>query len=187
MLALYATAFGLLLGIASGGSLRNLSKLRLRWEWLVVSLFVVQGAARGRLFGIVGSQTLGLAVWIAASAILVAVLLANWRQPGLAIAAIGMALNIDVVLLNSGMPVELGWVRDLNASVVGDAIGSSLGFYHLAGNMSILTWLADAMPLHVMGHWFFYSVGDVLLVVGVLIVILRGTLGSREQDPRKLA
>ena len=48
MPALVAILLGLLLGAGSGGAFRRMASLRLRAEWLILPLFVLQAIARGR-------------------------------------------------------------------------------------------------------------------------------------------
>ena len=112
MPALVAVVVGILLGLASGGAFSHLADFRLRWEWLVLLLFILQAAARGRLLGLTSASHWSLAVWIVASIALVAVMLLNWRTPGMGLGAVGVLMNLDTVLLNAAMPVVHGeWVQ----------------------------------------------------------------------------
>ena len=81
-------------------------------------------------------------------------------------AASGVLLNVNVVLLNQGMPIG---VAATPAAIAGIAAGG--GFYHVAGLTTVAAWAGDVLPLRTMGHTYYLSPGDVLLGVGVAVLI----------------
>ena len=175
MPALVAVAVGILLGLAMGGSLSNLGTLRLRFELLILPLFLVQGIARGRLFGLVGASRWSLSVWIMSSVLLVCVMLLNWRIPGVALGAAGVLMNIDVVLLNSAMPMVLGASAGPLASISATELARSTGnFYRVAEQGDLLTRIADVMPIVWGRTYLLASPGDVVLMIAVAVVIIHG-------------
>lgn len=167
MPAVAAVALGVLLGGFSGGSLSGLSRLRLRFEWAILLLFVVQALARGRLpFGLRASAH-GTGVWVVCSIALLALLLLNRRTTGLTVVALGTLLNLDVVLLNGAMPV-LG---------LGGAVSPpSGGFYQFADSASIGLWIGDVIPLSFGHTMMLLSVGDITLMVGVTTLVAESML-----------
>ena len=175
MPALAAVLIGILLGYAAGGRLGGLSKLKLRFEWLVLVLFVVQATARGRLLGMVGPSQLSLAVWVLASSLLILAMAANWRIPGMALGATGVLMNVDVVLLNAGMPVLLGESAKTGSFAAAAEFAHGTGsFYRVAQQADALKWLGDAMPITMGRSLVLVSPGDIVLVVAVAVVIVHG-------------
>jgi hypothetical protein len=183
MLAIGAIGLGLALGLAVGGSFRGLYSFRLRFEWLALSLFVIQGIARGRFFGLVQPSAEGLTIWTVSSVLLAVALLANWRLPGLLVMTVGLILNLIVVTANRGMPISPESARGVNVAALASSLDSTLGFYHMVGPGSLAQWLGDAMPGWLLGHWVFASAGDVLLAVGVIATIICSMLGDENVTP----
>ena len=181
MPALVAVVVGIILGLASGGSLSRLGLLKLRLEWLIIPLFVVQAVARGRLLGMVGASQLSLPVWILASAVLVGAMLLNSRIPGMALGAVGILMNIDVVLVNGGMPVVLSQRIGLAATMSAAEVARSTGsFYRVATDSDLLVWLGDIVPVAWGGSVLLVSPGDVVLMVAVAVIIVYGMMVSQE-------
>lgn len=173
MIALAAVAAGIVLGWLSGGALRGLETVQLRFEWLVLLLFVVQAVARGRIAGLSASR-LGLGVWVFSCVALVVTLVPDWRRPGIWLIAIGLSLNLFVVLLNGGMPVSLPSGSSVGESAV--SVSRSLGFYQLAGPGTVAGMLGDTVQLVVAASRALLSPGDVLLSLGVVTVIVDAML-----------
>ncbi len=183
MLAAAGIALGFVLAYAAGGSLGRVPELDARvWASLVV-LSVVQGLARGRLFG-VAATPVGLVAWgVASLVVCVAVSTYASRRGfgapgmrGLTLVVFGTLLNVLVVLLNQGMPVT---------GVDGAArqIGASGGFYVHLNEGTFLPSLGDVLVLDVGAKEALLSVGDVVLLVGVATVIVELMLSGRETDP----
>ena len=183
MLAVLAVGLGLACGIAAGGSPRNLGTARLRGETAILALFVLQALFRGPLIARLGE--LGVALWAACSVGLLAVLLVNVRAYGVSVAALGIGLNLLVVLLNGGMPVVPASPSDLRDVVA--AVRESGGFYVLADQRTMLAVLGDVLP----AGGGMASVGDVLLVLGVAVFMIRVMVepsrGGRVASPSVLA
>jgi hypothetical protein len=175
--ALAAVLIGVLLGYAAGGGIGGLAELKLRYEWPVLALFVIQAVARGRLLGMVGASQLSLAVWVLASSLLVLAMAANWRIPGMALGATGVLMNVDVVLLNAGMPVRLGdSANTMSVAVAAEFAHSTGSFYRVAQQADALKWLGDSMPITMGRSLVLVSPGDIVLVVAVAVVIVHGML-----------
>jgi hypothetical protein len=186
--ALFAVVVGILLGYAAGGSLPRLGHLKLRFEWLIIPLFVAQAVARGRVLGMVGASQLSLLVWTLASVVLVAAMLANWTIPGMALGAAGILMNIDVVLVNGTMPVVLGDHAELAGTVsVAEVARSTGSFYRVATPGDLLLSLSDVMPVTWGRSVLLVSPGDVVLMVAVAVVIVYGMMLDREGGGSMLA
>src|SRR5690242_19154518 len=96
-----------LIGWALKGRLTALAELRLRWIWLIVAGLAVQVVAMGYVGRSWTFVTANRPAIIIGTYLLVVIGLArNWRVPGMAVVALGFALNFAVIVANGGqMPV----------------------------------------------------------------------------------
>src|SRR5919201_5894576 len=100
MLFLVGCVVGLIAGLASGGSLRNLAELKFRWPWLVVLALLVKVAGTSWPLAFMPVTPY---LYVASLAALVA--WAVWHArvfPEMWLLAAGMALNLVVVVANDG-------------------------------------------------------------------------------------
>lgn len=99
---------GLLLSLITGGSLKRLQAEPLKGEWLLLALLPVQ-VLWPRVASSLGLEcVVSMLIWLVLMAALAGVCL--WNAPQrwpLAIAGLGIALNILVIGLNSAMPVDI--------------------------------------------------------------------------------
>lgn len=99
---------GLLLSLATGGSVRHLGQVRLRGEWILLVLLPAQllwpaVLARFRL----DCET-SLVIWLVMMGGISAILLINSRRRWtLALAALGVLANMLVISSNGAMPVDI--------------------------------------------------------------------------------
>src|SRR5258708_16231302 len=147
--------FGLVLGLAIGRSWRPLAVVHIRWLPVVV-------------VGLLARVVAGLATPIALPLYVLALVgtaagaAANIRLSGAVLIAIGGALNLAVVVLNQGMPVDQGALAVAAASVPTDAL-------HVAvSGSTVLVGLADVIPVP-FAHAV-YSVGDFFIAAGGFVV-----------------
>jgi hypothetical protein len=190
VILLLSLPLGIVLGLAIGGRLSGLGHLRLRGEWALVALLVLQGLLPLVSASGAGKQVLYW-VWALSFPIMAGVCLLNIRVPGMALAGAGVALNAAVILLNFGMPVLPEAVAAAGGSAV---VLSSTDFAHtVASARSLLPALADVLsipgPAGIRGV---ASAGDVLLVCGVATVLgsamaLDEATPSRVVSPRHVA
>jgi len=166
MPAVVALVVGLLLGSICGGTLGNLKKPWLRFEGVVLVLFVAQGLARGRLVPWLPSASAGAGIWVGLCIALVFVLCASFNRPGVAVAITGLLMNITVVMLNFGMPVGGNVALDLPA-----VVSSDTGFYHGLSQSTIVPMMADVLPLQ-LGGTYLVSIGDVALSVAAITILI---------------
>jgi len=99
---------GLLLSLLTGGSLKHLQAEPLKGEWLLLVLLPVQ-LMWPRIASSLGLECMaGMLIWLLLMTALAGVCL--WNAPRrwqLAIAGLGISLNILVIGLNSAMPVSI--------------------------------------------------------------------------------
>lgn len=177
MIPILSLGIGLLLGWICGGEFRRIGDTTTRWGWLAVALFVLQGAARGRLPGFAGWASQGAVVWGACSLALAVILLLELRTPGMFLAAVGILLNLLVVLLNGAMPVG----PSAGSGEAGVLNAAQHAFYQPVSPQTIWRVFADVLPLPAFGSLTLVSVGDVLLVLGISVWVV-GVMVTPERE-----
>lgn len=180
LLILAAILVGILIGLVSGGSLRLLSEIRLRWWPLAIAGLVLQLIPVGS--GSRGTDWLSIA-WISASyALLFVFLAANVRLAGIPLIAAGIGLNALVIVLNGGMPVSETALRAATAdaaqyeSALAKLEEQGAPKHHLATDDDVLRPLTDVVGLGPPIQQV-YSVGDFLSLAGIVWLFVAATRG----------
>ena len=194
-----AIGLALLIGVLAGGGLPRLTTLHLRWGLILLPALGVRVAALLLKQNDPGTDLpLGWA-YVAAYTLILAWLAANWRVPGLGVAAIGIGLNTLAVLLNSGqMPI---WSAAFHAAGFTAADLVRDPFHFLLTTTTTGDFVArggifgDVVPIPFEPIRDVVSIGDLLLALGIGWVIvhamtrpdayMRGALfgGPRPGDP----
>lgn len=174
MIVLFAFAWSAVLVLLTGGRLRSLDGVRIRHEPLVLILFVLQALARGVIQDRPHIAEWTILLWGACCLALITALIHSVSVPGVLVLACGLAANLLVTLANQGMPLD-----DPTGSA--DVAGV---FYRLSNQATTLRWLGDVLPDPSM-TWLL-SLGDMLMVVGLLVLVLHGCT-SRHGDPSRTA
>ncbi len=171
-------ALAVAIGYARGGSLAELGRLRLRWQWLALA-----GLALQILLWPGGSWPL---VYLYVSFVLLAVFaLANIRTAGVPLILLGIALNFAVIALNEGMPVSrAAIVNSGQASTVDELQTEGGAKHHLATEDDELRFLGDVIAIRPLQQAI--SVGDIFTYGGVVVVIIAG-MGRRTRGRRVAA
>lgn len=173
MFILYAIPIGIVAGYLLGGRLERLATVRIRWAPVALLGLAVQVA----LFSDPLATSIGDAgppVYVASSVAVLAAVLRNLDIPGLALVAVGAASNLVAIVANGGyMPASPEAVETIggiapgysNSAVVGDPV------------------LAPLTDIFALPAWIpfsnVFSVGDVLIGLGVGITIAIGMRGGR--------
>jgi hypothetical protein len=106
LLFLLVAVAGVAVGLARGGSLRALRNPGVRSLRLGLAALAVQALVVALPLRAIGLPlALGAVLLVAALAVLLGVARANGRLPGMPLFALGLLLNLLVVLANFGMPV----------------------------------------------------------------------------------
>ena len=169
MFILYAIPIGIVAGYLLGGRLDRLGDIRFRWGWLAIGGLIAQVV----LFSPPAADIVGAAgppLYVASTAAVFVAVVRNWRIPGLALVALGAASNLAAIAANGGvMPASPDAVAVLgtesgpgfsNSVVMADpALRPLTDIFALPG------WVPFANV---------FSVGDVLIGVGVATVIALG-------------
>jgi hypothetical protein len=173
---------GLLLSLLAGGSFRALQEERLLAEWVLLALLPLQ-MLWPAIAGILGLNCAwSRVIWLLLMAVLGAVLLVNApRRWTLAIAGLGISLNILVIGINGGMPVSFSAAQSLGAERADlDELVGRQCLYVALDDSTLLSALGDVLPVPgPRWHQALISVGDLLLALGLsgwLFVAARGRL-----------
>jgi len=150
-----SVVLGFVLGLAIGRSWRPLAAVQVKW----LPLLIV-----GLLARVVASLATPVAfpLYVFALGATAVSAAANVRLAGAVFVAVGTALNLVVVLLNHGMPVDAGAVVAAAASMPTDALHVSVA------SATVLKVLADVIPVPIARA--VYSVGDFCIALGGFLV-----------------
>ena len=165
---------GLVLGLLAGGSLVNLSSVKLRWVSLIAAAVIVRfGTEAALLAGVPLIDTLRLPLLATSFGILLIGLWGNRTYPGLTLAFVGIMSNGIVIVVNGGyMPI---WEPSLIAAGLTPAdvstaihtlYGPELGPFLLH-----LGPLADIIPIPFPLIQNVASIGDVFLAAGLALFL----------------
>lgn len=175
MFILYAIPIGVVLGYLVGGRLDRLGELHFRWAWLAIAGLAVQLLLFSEAAaGIVGGR-LGEAVYVASTAAVLVAVLRNLLIPGLALVALGAVENLAAIVANGGvMPTTASALAAAGLSP-SDAFSNSAIVEHPA--LEPLTDIFALPPWVPLANVF--SIGDVLIGLGIVLVIALGMRGGR--------
>jgi hypothetical protein len=166
---LYAVVIGVLIGFAVGGRLEGLAKLRFRWAPVAIGGLVVQLLVFGPLGSVVGAA--GPALYIGSTLAVLAAVVRNVSIPGLVVVAVGAVSNLAAIVANGGvMPADPG-----AAALAGLSTGTGEFSNSAVTTAPVLRPLTDifAVPAGIpLANVF--SVGDVLIGIGVAVAIVAG-------------
>jgi len=175
MFILYAIPIGIILGYLLGGRLERLGAIRFRWAALAVGGLLVQVALFSPLIApAVGD--FGPPVYVLSTAAVFVAVVRNWRIPGMALVIAGAASNLLAIAANGGvMPADPAAIASLGLDAA-DGFTNSVVMADPA-----LRPLTDifAMPT-ILPFANVFSIGDVLIAVGIALVI---ALGMRASSP----
>jgi hypothetical protein len=177
---LYAVLIGLVLGFVLGGRLSGLATIDFRWPWLAIGGFLVQLV----LFSDAGRERagdLGPPLYVASTVAVLIAVIRNIRIPGMALVALGAASNLAAIVANGGyMPASEGAFAalggGLNPGYTNSAIVPNPALEPLTDLYALPSWLPFANV---------FSIGDVLIALGVVIVIVAGM--RRRSAPADMA
>lgn len=179
MFILFAIPVGLAVGFVLGGHLDRLGALRFEWAWLAVAGLLIQVL----LFSpfVVGriDPRWGAAIYLASTGAVLVAVVRNLRVPGMGLVALGALLNLAAVTANGGiMPTT---ADALAIAGLGDVEGFS--------NSAVLAdpALAPLTDVYALPAWVplanVFSIGDVLIGLGVVVVIAFGMRAGGTSRP----
>jgi hypothetical protein len=169
----------LVLGKLLGGRLSTLADVRIRGKGLVFAAITLQLVAFPvDLLPWSTPTAVASAIWLCSYGLLVAMLLLNARMPGLPLIAAGLVSNVIAIVANGGlMPVRGAALRAAGTDYDVHNNSVQLAAPHLGALVD--RWAAP--------HWVpfatVYSVGDVLIALGLVVAIvvaMRGPAAGRQ-------
>jgi hypothetical protein len=187
-----AIALGVLVGLALGGTIRNLARLRFLWWPLALLGLVLQLVPIPSMQGQM-DHWLAVLLLIASYLVLLAFVAVNLRLPGFPLIALAFTLNAVVIAVNGGMPVRDSALRQAYGPAYSETRRVLLQHggakHHLERPDDDLMLLADVIPIGPPVRQVF-SVGDVLFMGGVMWVLAAATArrrSGRSATPEPLA
>ncbi len=182
MLYLVALVVGLVIGFLRGGRLSHLTRLRLRWLWMIPVALAIQLL----IFPLVSGEPLlpyaTVPLHLLSYAVVGLWLIVNLRVLPLVVIGVGALANFVVVAANGGrMPASTTALRAAGWLTTADSLVSQgeYGNVVLMGEMTRLNWLGDYLYLP---EWVpfstAFSIGDVLIMVGLAWLIARGMVAN---------
>ena len=175
-LILGAILLSIAVGYLVGGSLRNLSRVRIRWPALALVGLGLQLVPTG------SGTTTGFMLLMVSFALLLVFGLANVRSAGFPLIVLGLVLNALVIGVNHGMPVQrhaLIASGQANTLVALERDGGAK--HHLATARDRLLFLGDVTPVpQPIGQVI--SAGDVATYLGVMWFVLAAMRPRSEPD-----
>jgi hypothetical protein len=173
MFLLYAIVIGVALAAILGGRLSRLGQLQLKWPWLALAGLLVQVVLFLPAVG-EGLGSVAPLVYVASTLAVFGFVLRNVSVPGFAAIAVGAASNLAAIVANGGyMPASAAAIDAMGP-------GPSRGYSNsveLANPM-----LAPLTDIFALPTWLpfanVFSVGDVLIAVGVVVAIAQVSCAS---------
>lgn len=179
MFILYAIPIGILLGFLLGGRPGGLASLQFRWPWLLIGGLLIQVV----LFtDAVAAQVgdLGPVIYVASTAAVFAGVLRNVGIPGMALVALGALSNLAAIVANGGyMPAGAAAMAALGKTdptiYSNSAVVAQPALEPLTDIFAIPAWVPFAN---------IFSVGDLLIGLGVVVIIAAAMRGDRAMVPQ---
>jgi hypothetical protein len=180
LLVVAAVVGGILIGLALGGSMTTLSNVRFRWWPLALLGLALQLAPVPHLGSLHARHLAAVGLLIASYLVLLSFVGLNFRLAGFSLIAVGFALNLLVILVNGGMPVNQRALEIAGgpryAATISDLLQHGGAKHHLARDDDVLLPLSDVIPV----SWptrNVFSVGDLIAMLGIAWVLAAATKG----------
>ncbi len=181
MFILYAVLIGLVVGIVLGGRVLALGAISFRWAPLILVGFLAQVV----LFSDAVAQSVGAAgppLYVATTLLVGAAVVRNLRIPGMPLIVLGAASNMAAILANDGfMPATPDALAALGKSAPtiysNSAVVAQPALELLIDRFALPRWLPFANV---------FSVGDVLLGIGIVILIVVTMIRGRATETARL-
>ena len=165
---LWAIPLGIAVGLLAGGRLEALSTLRFRWGWVALAGLLIQVA----LFTPAGDALtggLGPAIYVASTFAVFVAVVRNLRIPGMPLVALGSISNIAAITANGGfMPADPAALATAGLDGPGSHTNSVVLENPALQPLTDIFAIPAGLPFANV-----FSIGDVLLGVGIVVVIAR--------------
>lgn len=176
MFILLSVPVGIVVGLLLGGRITGLTTLHIRWAWLAIIGFAIQLAIFSDPIGArVGDA--GPAIYVVSNLAVLAAVLRNLAIPGMPIVAVGAACNLAAIVANGGrMPADPGALAAAGIEVTGATNSVVVSNPALAPLTDVMA-IPAGVPLANV-----FSIGDILIGVGVATVITLAMRRGRDLD-----
>ena len=175
MFMLWAIPIGIFAGFLARGHVDALSRFRFRWGGLALAGLLVQVV----LFTPTGDQLaggLGPALYVLSTLAVFVAVVRNIRLPGMAIVALGALSNLAAIIANGGfMPASAAALAAAGLDVPGSYTNSVVLDSPALQPLTDIFAVPASWPLANV-----FSVGDVLIGVGIVMVIAAAMRRPRE-------
>ena len=178
MFMLYSVFLGLAIALLAGGRVTRLGQVPIRWGGLAIAGLAIQLVLfSDPVTAVIGDA--GPPIYVASTAAVLAVVIRNLRLVGLPIVAIGAASNLIAILANGGyMPASPD-------ALAGASFTIGTGYSNSVEGGSVA--LAPLTDIFAMPAWLpatnVFSIGDVLIGIGIVIAIVAATRNPRFDPP----
>lgn len=183
-----AIVLGVLIGLALGGSIKALGKLRFLWWPLAFVGLGLQLVPVPSMDGNV-DRWLAVGLLILSYVVLLVFVAVNFRVPGFPLIGLAFLLNVLVISVNGGMPVSDQALRRAYGPGYRETLEDlqRLGGakHHLERPEDVLVPLADVIPIGAPVRQVF-SVGDLVLLAGIVWVLAGATKGAGVRARRSM-
>jgi hypothetical protein len=182
MFILYSIVIGVFVGFLLGGRAARLGDLQIRWPWAIAAGLIVQVLLFSTpLTDRVGD--IGPVIYVVSTALVLAAIIVNRRITGMSVVALGALSNLIAIVANGGyMPADLAAMASLGRTSIDTYSNSALltnpALRPLTDIFALPTWVPFANV---------FSIGDVILGVGVAIVIVAAMRGAPSEAPEAVA
>jgi hypothetical protein len=177
---LYSLFIGLAIGFAMGGKASGLTELTFRWRYAVLGGIATQVLLFSTpLNEMVGP--LGPPIYVASTALVLAAILVNRQITGMPVVALGAISNLSAIIANGGyMPADPGAMAALGQTIPDSYSNSALVAHPALRPLTDIFALPGWLPFANV-----YSIGDVVIAVGVVVVIVAAMRGP--SSPARVA
>jgi Family of unknown function (DUF5317) len=183
-----ALVLGIVVGLVTGGSIRRIADVQFHW-WLLAILglglqFVPVPSTRA-------GHALGVGLLVASYGLLLLFVVMNVGYRGFVIMGIGFAMNLLVIAVNAGMPVDNHALRAAYGprypALLRELRQHGGAKHHLERPSDRLTAIDDGIPIGTPVH-LVYAPGDFVQLAGLAVVAFEATRPRRMRyKPKHLA
>jgi Family of unknown function (DUF5317) len=176
---LYAIPIGIVVGLVRGGRVANLADMKFEWPLVALAGLVAQVALFSEPIGTL-LGTAGPVLYVASSLAVLVVVLRNRRLPGLRLVAAGAILNLVAIVANRGyMPADRAALElaglDPTSGFSNSVVTNSPALGPLTDIFALPAWMPFANV---------FSLGDVLIGLGIVLAIAAGMSGRDAREAR---
>ncbi|MBO1436253.1 DUF5317 domain-containing protein [Meiothermus sp. CFH 77666] len=174
----------MVLALAFRASFRDLAHIELRAAWAFVGAALLEGGlAFATSRGLIAPEIAGPTAKTLVLLLVGYGLWANAHLRGLWFVGLGLACNALVIFANKGhMPVSAEALYKVGMESFIPKLQQQYDAVHtLISESSRLWFLADVIPVRILGYTNVISLGDVYLMVGIALTVLEGALKAKRK------